>query len=124
MLDKIKETAIKIKELLQGNDKRGQDLLDFMEWGIENLPEKFRNNFQSNNIFSSKYNQAYIEFTKKDYLWWKKYLIENPRVMIPPITKIKKDILDKVNAEYRDLIFDIANSDLSITLEDIKKIKV
>ena len=47
MLDKIKETAIKIKELLQTNDKRCQDLLDFIEWGILNLPEDFRNNFTS-----------------------------------------------------------------------------
>ena len=65
MLDKIKETAIKIKELLQTNDKRCQDLLDFIEWGILNLPEDFRNNFTSDNIMPPKHGQLYVEFNKK-----------------------------------------------------------
>ena len=124
MLDKIKETAIKIKELLQTNDKRCQDLLDFIEWGILNLPEDFRNNFTSDNIMPPKHGQYYVEFNKKDYLWWKRYHVENPKIIIPPITKIKREVLDKVIKEYNDLVFDTANEDLSITLEDIKNIKV
>ena len=120
MLDKINETAIKIKELLQTNDKRCQDLLDFIEWGILNLPEDFR----SDNIMPPRYNKAWIEFNKKDYLWWKRYHVENPKIIIPPITKIKREVLDKVIKEYNNLVFDTANEDLSITLEDIKNIKV
>ena len=50
--------------------------------------------------------------------------VENPKIIIPPITKIKREVLDKVIKEYNDLVFDTANEDLSITLEDIKNIKV
>lgn len=122
MNGRIKELATKISELLKSNDERCQDLLDFIEWGMKNLPKEIIENFTSNNIMNRKYNECYIQFNKQDYLWWKLYHRNNPKVILPPIYKVKQIVLGQFEQEYSTLLGAMTTDDLEMTLEEIKKI--
>lgn len=122
MNGRIKELATKIGELLKSNDERCQDLLDFIEWGMKNLPKEIIENFTSNNIMNRKYNECYIQFNKQDYLWWKLYHRNNPKVILPPIYKVKQIVLGQFEQEYSTLLGAMTTDDLEMTLEEIKKI--
>lgn len=122
MLDKIKEIATQISELLKINEQRGQDLLDFIEWGILYLPENFKTTFESREILSTECKTWRISFTTADYLWWKAHLMQHLELLIPPISKIKKDILNDLTEAHANLLLNTATDDLSLTLEEIKKL--
>lgn len=82
----------------QERQKRFNDLFEFMSWGIQNIPEEIRTalGYSSNIILTSKYEEAFVELSLKDYNWWKSYIYNNPQILIKDIKEIEKEFMNKI----------------------------
>ena len=107
-------------------DKRYDDLLEFITWGIRNLPEVVKEQIVSSNIIAesdSNYsNPAGVGFTIQDYSWWKFYREKHPYTLIKPIKDIEKNICDKVKALFSEYVAKTSKGELEKTLKEIDEL--
>lgn len=122
MENKILNLCSIISNYVTRNDKKLDDIISFIEWGLKNLPETIKNNFVSNTVFTDNKNPAYIQFDINDYIWWKKNKKSYYFRKIKDIETIKKEIFEMLLCRYSDVITDTEKDKLESTIKEIQEI--
>ena len=122
MENKILNLCSIISNYVTRNDKKLDDIISFIEWGIKNLPEVIRNSYSSNTVFTDGKQSAYIQFTIKDYVWWK----NNKRCYyfrrIKNIEDIKKEVFDTLLTQYSYMVDSSEKDELENAIKEIQEI--
>lgn len=126
-MSKLREKILDFCELISCNkkkiDKRYEDLFQFIQWGIKNLPEVVKDTITSNNIvLGNKSDNICIQFTTADYYWWKNFQRQHPLVLIKDIKAIEEDILNKIVDLSTKTHVEISKKELEETLKKIDEI--
>lgn len=96
--DKIKDIVAFLGVRYEEKAKRQKEVLEFMKWGITNIPANIRTKIGTLNKVTHNYTtQNYgIEFNIKDYNYWKNELSLRPDILFIEPEKIEKMTLRKL----------------------------
>ena len=122
MENKILNLCSIISNYVTRNDKKLDDIISFIEWGIKNLPEAIKNKYTSDTIFTDGKESAYIQFTIKDYIWWKNNKKSYSFRKIKDINTIKKETFETLLTQYADIVTDTEKDKLENTIKEIQEI--
>lgn len=122
MENKILNLCSIISNYVTKNDKKLEDIISFIEWGLKNLPEVIKNDFVSNTVFADNKTSVYIEFNIDDYIWWKKNKKSYYFRKIKDIETIKKEVFEMLLIKYTDVITNTEKDKLENTIREIQEI--
>ena len=122
MENKILNLCSIISNYVTKNDKKLEDIISFIEWGLKNLPEVIKNDFVSNTVFADNKTSACITFDINDYIWWKKNKKSYYFRKIKDIETIKKEVFEMLLIKYTDVITNTEKDKLENAIREIQEI--